>query len=175
MEKEINKKEKKIAVLLDGPNILRNEFNFVGLEDIQEAIKQYGKIYVKRAYLSHHATEHPKLIEYVFNQGFEPRIGLSDIDTLLTADAVEFIIKENIDMIAVVSRDSSFLPIFYKAKKYKKESLAVYVSSNEGNCSSLKNIADYSIDMRMYIERKKKQMNKGNLEEIVNKSKKMKR
>lgn len=165
-----NKKEKKIAVLLDGLNILRNEFNFVGLEDIQEAIENYGKIHIKRAYLSHHVTRYPKMIEYVFNQGFEPKIGLSDIDTSLTADAIEFITKmDDVDMIAIVSRDSSFLPIFYKAKVYGKESIAVYISSDEGSYNSLKNVADYSIDMKTYIEKRKRQGNKESLERMVDK------
>ena len=51
---------KSVALLIDGPNMLRKEFNF-DLDVVQEILEDYGKIKVGKVFLNQYASD--KLIE----------------------------------------------------------------------------------------------------------------
>ena len=57
-----------IALLVDGPNILRKAFN-IDLVAVKRELGKYGNIRVARIYLDQYASD--KLIEAMVNQGFE--------------------------------------------------------------------------------------------------------
>ena len=61
--------QKNIGLLVDGPNMLRKEFN-LDLESIRELISEYGKMRVGKVLLNQYASD--KLIEAIVNQGFSP-------------------------------------------------------------------------------------------------------
>ena len=68
---------KKVALLVDGPNMLRKEFG-LNLDVVKEMIDEYGKIKVGKVFLNQYASD--KLIEAIVNQGFSPIIVAGDID-----------------------------------------------------------------------------------------------
>ena len=129
--------EKKIAFFVDGPNMLRREFD-IDLSVIKRKLEEYGSIAVAKIFLNQFAPD--KLIEAVVNQGFEPIIVTSDdTDAPMAAEAMEFVFNEHIDIIALMTRDSDFQLVVSKAKKHGKETIVV---GSEPFAAALKNTAD---------------------------------
>ena len=135
--------QKNIAVFVDGPNILRKEFD-IDLTDIVGVLKAYGKIKIGRVFLNQYA--HKKLVEAVVNQGFESVVTVGDIDVSMAADAVETIFNDDIHALAFVTRDSDFLPAITKAKRYGKDTIVIM--AEESGADSLKNNADHVIVLK---------------------------
>ncbi len=136
------KEKRSLAVFVDGPNILRKEFN-IDLKDIKKALQPVGTIKVGRIFLNQFASN--KLVEACVNQGFESIITVGDVDVAMAVDSTEAIFNSVIDTIVWVTRDSDFLPSVVKAKKYGKETIVLLV--DEGSASALKNTADKIIFM----------------------------
>jgi uncharacterized protein (TIGR00288 family) len=134
---------KKIGLLVDGPNMLRKEFQ-IDLEEIRDILKDYGDIKVGRVFLNQYASE--KLVEAVENQGFDPVICTSDVDVKLAVEAMEMIYNPVIDTIALVTRDADFKPVLLKAMEHGKET--VIFGAEPGFSVALKNSADYVIVLR---------------------------
>ncbi|ADG13473.1 TIGR00288 family NYN domain-containing protein [Methanocaldococcus infernus] len=140
-EKTIKRKGgHKIALLIDGPNMLRKEFN-IDLDKIREILSEFGDIVIGRVYLNQYASE--KLIEAVINQGFEPKISAGDVDVEMAVDATELVFNPNIDTIAYVTRDADFLPAIRKAKEKGKK--IIVIGAEPGFSKALQKIADYVI------------------------------
>ena len=134
----LSKKQKKnIAVFVDGPNILRKEFG-INLEDVTKALKPLGEIKIGRVFLNQFASQ--KLIEAIVNQGFETIVTTGDTDVSMAVDITETAFSPVVDAIAVVTRDSDFLPSIIKAKREGKEIIVVLV--DEQAAVALKNSAD---------------------------------
>ena len=131
-----------IALLVDGPNILRKEFR-ISLADIKRELERFGILKVAKVYLDQYAPE--KLIEAVTNLGFEPVITCTDVDVLMSVEATELIFDDNIDIIAVMTRDADFQPVIRKAKERGKETIVV--GTDPGFSNALKNTADYIINI----------------------------
>jgi len=131
------RKEKALAVFVDGPNILRKELS-IGLAEIKNILKKHGEIKIARVFLNQFASN--KLVEAVVNEGFEPVITVGDVDVAMAVDATEAIFNPTIQTIVFVTRDSDFLPSVIKAKKYGKETVAVL--AEEASAAALKNTAD---------------------------------
>lgn len=137
------KREKGVAVFVDGPNMIRKELG-IDLEKVRKRLQKHGTLKVAKVFLDQYASD--KLIEAVTNQGYEVVIVPSDVDVALAVDAVEAIFNPNVDVIAVVSRDSDFKPLLSKAKSHGKETIVVGVEPDFS--SALKNTADVVINMR---------------------------
>ncbi len=138
---------KNVAVFIDGPNMIRKEFN-IDLKEVRERAKKYGRLIYGKVFLNQFASE--KLIEAVSSQGFEPLIALGvekdqDIDVYMAAEIMEASYSRDIDVIVMVSRDTDFLPIIQKAKKKGKET--VVMGSEPGFSIALKNAADHVEDL----------------------------
>lgn len=141
-----SKKEKgrrKIALLVDGPNMLRKEFQ-VNLEEIRDVLKDYGSIKIGRVFLNQYASD--KLVEAVETQGFEPIICTSDVDVRLAVEGVELIFNPVIDTLALVTRDADFKPLLAKANEHGKET--ILFGAQPGLSIALKNSADYVIVLK---------------------------
>ncbi|MCX6799270.1 MAG: TIGR00288 family NYN domain-containing protein [Candidatus Diapherotrites archaeon] len=134
------KKEKNIAVFVDGPNILRKELG-INLQEIKKVLLRYGNLKIAKVFLNQFASN--KLVEAVVNQGFESIITVGDIDVAMAVDATEAVFNKSIHAIALVTRDSDFLPIIIKAKRYGKETIAVM--AEEASAAALRNTADVVI------------------------------
>lgn len=141
-----SKKEKgrrKIALLVDGPNMLRKEFQ-INLEEIRDVLKDYGSIKIGRVFLNQYASD--KLVEAIETQGFEPIICTSDVDVRLAVEGMELVFSPLIDTIALVTRDADFKPLLSKANEHGKET--ILFGAEPGLSIALKNSADYVIILK---------------------------
>lgn len=138
--RERKKDRRNIALLVDGPNMLRKEFQ-IDLEVVRDILKRYGDIKVGKVFLNQYASD--KLVEAIENQGFEPIIGSGDVDVRLAVDAVELVFSSNIDTIAIVTRDADFKPVLAKANAHGKETIVF--GAEPGLSIALKNVADFVI------------------------------
>jgi uncharacterized protein (TIGR00288 family) len=132
--------KKKVGVLVDGPNMLRKEFN-INLNEIREILSEYGDIKVAKVFLNQYASE--KLVEAMENQGFEPIITSGDVDVRMAVDAMEMIYNDAIEAIALVTRDADFKAVLKKAMEVGKETIIIGIEP--GFSAALKNSADIAI------------------------------
>lgn len=138
-----------VAVFIDGPNVIRKEFD-LDLDALREDIEEFGNIKVGKVFLNQYASE--KLIEAIVSQGFEASLGLggekdkeSDVDVYMAVNAMEAVHNEAIDVIVVVTRDADFLPVIQKAKEHGKET--VVIGMDPGFSTALQNAADNVIEI----------------------------
>lgn len=136
--------EPKIALFVDGPNMLRKEFS-IDLRDLRNRLSRYGRIVIAKVFINQFAPE--KLIEAIINEGFETRMVLAmkeeeanDVDVALAVEATEALLTKEIDIIAIATRDADFLPVVQKAKEYGKK--VIIFGAEPGFSSSLRNAAD---------------------------------
>ncbi len=140
----------KIALFVDGPNLLRKEFN-LDLRVVKGCLSVYGDVREAKVFLNQFAPN--KLIEAVSNQGFEPVIGvgekqddqMSDVDVYVATAAVNAIYNPHIDIIALATRDADFLPVFQLAKRMGKRTIVL--GNNPGFSKALQHIADVIINL----------------------------
>jgi uncharacterized protein (TIGR00288 family) len=134
----------KIAFFIDGPNIIRKEFN-IDLKELKKRVEKYGRITVGKVFLNQFASE--KLIEAVANEGLESVIALgdpeqkTDVDVAIAVHAMESIYNPEIDAIALATRDADFLALIQKAKE--KGKLTILVSVESGLAVSIKHASDH--------------------------------
>ena len=138
--KNIFNPSKNIAVFVDGPNMLRKEFN-IDLFQVKKIVNQYGKIKIGRVFLNQYAPS--KLVEAVVNQGFEILTSVGDVDVMMAVDIADKSYLDKIDIICIVTRDSDFIPALNVAKRNGKEIMVILV--DESSASALKNSADHVI------------------------------
>lgn len=134
---------KSVALLIDGPNMLRKEFGF-DLDVVQELLSDYGKIKVGKVFLNQYASD--KLIEAIVNQRLSPIIVAGDIDVQMAVEAFEAIHNPNIDVVALMTRNTDFLPLINIAKENGKETLVI--GAEPGFSIALKNSADSTIVLK---------------------------
>jgi len=134
----------KLAFFVDGPNMIRKEFN-LNLKDLRKRVEKYGRIIIGKVFLNQFASE--KLIEAVANEGFETIIALgdpeqkTDVDVSIAVHAMEAIYDPDIEVIALATRDADFLPLIQKAKG--KGKITVLVTVEPGLAVSLKHASDF--------------------------------
>jgi uncharacterized protein (TIGR00288 family) len=134
----------KIAFFIDGPNIIRKEFN-IDLKELKRRVEKYGRITIGKVFLNQFASE--KLIEAVANEGLESVIALgdpeqkTDVDVAIAVHAMEAIQNPEIDAIALATRDADFLALIQKAKEKGKFTVLVTVES--GLAVSIKHASDH--------------------------------
>jgi len=134
------KKEPQIALFVDGPNIIRKQLN-IDLREIKKKVSEHGNIRFARIYLDQFASD--KLIETMVNQGFEPKITTGDVDVTMAVEATEQIVNPEVDVIALMTRDTDFIPALTKAKEHGKKTLIVGIEP--GFSVALRNTADILI------------------------------
>lgn len=151
LEKVKNKVNRRpnVAVYVDGPNVIRQEFD-LDLDRLREQIDELGNIKVGKVFLNQYASE--KLIEAIVSQGFEASLGLggekdkeSDVDVYMAVNAMESVFSDSIDIVVLVTRDTDFLPVIQKAKEHGKET--VIIGMEPGFSTALKNAADQVIEL----------------------------
>lgn len=143
-------REKNVALYVDGPNLLRSEFK-VDLEKMRKKLGKYGRIMIAKVFLNQFASE--KLIEAVASQGFEPVIEVggekneqkSDVDATMGASIMEGVFNPGVDIVAIATRDSDFMPVVLKVKEHGKK--VVVIGLNPGFSVALQNVADFVEDL----------------------------
>jgi uncharacterized protein (TIGR00288 family) len=138
-----------VAVYVDGPNVVRKEFD-LDLDELRGKVGEFGNIKVGKVFLNQYASD--KLIEAIVSQGFEAALGLggekakeSDVDVYMAVNAMESVFNDDIDVIVLVTRDTDFLPVIQKAKEYGKET--VIIGMDPGFSTALKNAADQVVTL----------------------------
>ncbi len=138
-----------VAVYVDGPNVVRKEFD-LDLDGLRETVEELGNIKVGKVFLNQYASD--KLIEAIVSQGFEASLGLggekakeSDVDVYMAVNAMEAVFNDDIDIVVLVSRDTDFLPVIQKAKEHGKET--VIMGMEPGFSTALKNAADRVVEL----------------------------
>ena len=153
LKKFLGKKEPDIALLVDGPNILRKAFN-VDLTEVRKELNKHGNIRAAKIYLDQYASD--KLIEAMVNQGFETEITTGDVDVTMAIEAMEFVLDPEIDVIALMTRDTDYRPVLVKARRHGKKTMII--ATDVAFSAALRNTADKIIIFR----------SKGRIETIVN-------
>jgi uncharacterized protein (TIGR00288 family) len=141
--------EPRVAVFVDGPNVVRKEFD-LDLDELREKAEEFGDIKVGKVFLNQYASD--KLIEAIVSQGFEAALGLggekakeSDVDVYMAVNAMESVFNDDIDIVVLVTRDTDFLPVIQKAKEKGKET--VIIGMDPGFSTALKNAADQVVTL----------------------------
>jgi uncharacterized protein (TIGR00288 family) len=136
--------EPRVAVFVDGPNMLRKEF-MVDLRELRKIAQKYGRVVIAKVFLNQFAPE--KLIEAVINEGFESIMVLAeneekamDVDVSMASSALEAALAKDVDFIVLASRDADYLPVIQKSKEYGRK--VVIIGTEPGFSSSLRNAAD---------------------------------
>jgi len=143
MDGIFGKKKNKIAILVDGPNIIRKKFN-IDLKNVRKELVQYGNIRISKVYLDQYASE--KLIEAMVNQGFDTVITTGDVDVTMAIEAMEYVLDPRIDTIALMTRDTDFRPVLIKARERGKKT--IIIATDIAFSAALRNIADVVIIMK---------------------------
>lgn len=130
-----------VALLVDGPNVLREEFD-TDLDEVREEAARSGPLAVTRLYVDEHAT--PELMQAAEARGYEVRVTSGDVDVKLAVDATELALEEPIDTLAIASRDTDFKPVLEKAARAGVETVAI-APGEHGRSDALRNAANESI------------------------------
>lgn len=157
--KELLKKKNKLAVFVDGPNVLRKDVN-LSLREIKENLKTIGLIKICRVYLNQNAPS--KLVEAAINEGYEVVTTPSDVDVCMAVDATSAIYNANINVIVLVTRDTDFHFVLKKAKEMGKTTIVV--GAKENFSSALRNTADEAILLESAVGWKETKEGKGGKE-----------
>ncbi|KTG08481.1 NYN domain-containing protein [Haloprofundus marisrubri] len=136
-------RDRGVALFVDGPNILRDEFD-VDLDDIRDAAEAAGRLVTTRLYLDEHAT--PGLIQAAEARGFEVVVTSGDVDVKLAVDATRFVVEDSAGTLAVASRDTDFKPVLEMANARGMRTLAIAPGSH-GRSDALRNSATESITL----------------------------
>ncbi|MFB6080478.1 MAG: NYN domain-containing protein [Haloferacaceae archaeon] len=97
----------RVAAFVDGPNVLREEFD-VDLDEVREVAARYGRPAIRRVYLDEDAPS--GLVRAAEARGFEVVVTSGDVDVRLAVDVVRTAVAGDADAIVVVSRDTDFKP-----------------------------------------------------------------
>jgi uncharacterized protein (TIGR00288 family) len=130
-----------VALLVDGPNVLRSEFD-VDLDDVRAAARAAGPLAVARLYLDEHAT--PGLIQAAEAHGFEVVVTSGDVDVKLAIDGTELVHGGGVDTLAVASRDTDFKPLVEAAARRGVDTLAI-APGEHGRSAALANAAHETV------------------------------
>ncbi|WP_256684524.1 NYN domain-containing protein [Halococcus qingdaonensis] len=127
--------EPAVGLFVDGPNVLRNEFD-VDLDDVRALAAERGRLSVARLYLDEHAT--PGLIQAAEARGFEVCITSGDVDVKLAVDATAAI--DDLSLLTIASRDTDFKPVLEHAARRGVETFAI-APGEHGRSDALRNAA----------------------------------
>ena len=135
--------EPRVALFVDGPNVLREEFD-VDLDDVREAATAAGRPATTRLYVDEHAT--PELVQAAEARGFEVIVTSGDVDVKLAVDLTRFAVEDRADVIAVASRDTDFKPAVETANAQGLRTLAI-APGEHGRSDALRNAAGESVTL----------------------------
>jgi uncharacterized protein (TIGR00288 family) len=135
--------EPRVALFVDGPNVLRGEFD-VDLDDVREAAAAAGRPATTRLYLDEHAT--PELVQAAEARGFEVIVTSGDVDVKLAVDLTRFAVEGRADVVAVASRDTDFKPAIEAANACGLRTLAI-APGEHGRSDALRNAAGESVTL----------------------------
>ncbi|MEF8881118.1 MAG: NYN domain-containing protein [Halapricum sp.] len=135
--------ESRVALFVDGPNVLRGEFD-IDLDDVRAAATDHGRLVTTRLYLDEHAT--PGLIQAAEARGFEVITTSGDVDVKLAVDATAVTADADADVLAIASRDTDFKPVLEVAARRGLRTLAI-APGEHGRSDALRNAAHEAVTL----------------------------
>jgi len=135
-----DRSEPRVALFVDGPNVLREEFD-VDLDDVREAAAEHGPLVLTRLYVDEHAT--PGLIQAAEARGYEVVTTSGDVDVTLAVDASATATADDADVLAIASRDTDFKPVLEVAAREDLTTVAI-APGEFGRSDALVNAAQVS-------------------------------
>lgn len=136
------RKGKQLAIIVDGPNILRKELG-IDLEEIRRMAEEEGRIRIAAVILDRKAPE--KLVEAVVNAGFKPITSTGKVEVDFTIVAMDAVYDEKVDALVLVARSAAYMSIVHKAKEKGKE--VIVIGAEPGFSTALKKAADLYISL----------------------------
>ena len=133
----------RVALLVDGPNVFREEFD-VDFAELTQTAKAFGSLAVARIYLDEQASS--GLLQAAEAHGFEPVVTSGDVDVRLAVDATELAVEQTINVLAIVSRDMDFKPAFELAKRHGVKTVAI-APGEHGRSGGLGAVADETVTL----------------------------
>ncbi len=146
-------KKKKLGLFVEGGLLLKGR-DLEGLKLINEPLEELGSIRVSKIFFDHAIDE--KMMDEIVSAGFSPIMLSGDIDVHIAIEALELILEDKADMIAIVANNSNYIPVLNFAREEGKETVVITDSKSEDK--SLENFADILIyyDLLKVDESKKK-------------------
>ena len=135
--------EDRVGLFVDGPNVLREEFD-VDLDEVRAVAAGEGRVAIARLYLDEHAP--PELVQAAEARGFEVVTTSGDVDVRLAVDATAAAAEEALDVLVVVSRDTDFKPVLERAAAQGVETVAV-APGTHGRSDALRNAAQRAVTL----------------------------
>ncbi|MBX0324474.1 NYN domain-containing protein [Halomicroarcula sp. F13] len=138
----------RVGLYVDGPNVLRSEFD-VDLDEVRTIAESYGPLTTTRLYLDENAS--PGLIQAGEARGFEVVTTSGDVDVRLAVDATEAVAADRIDVLVVASRDTDFKPALEVAARNDVRTVAL-APGEHGKSDALQNAAQDSLSLEADVE-----------------------
>ena len=135
--------ETRVALFVDGPNLLRDEFD-VDLDDVRAVAAGYGRPALTRVYLDEHAG--PSLVRAAESRGFEVVTTSGDVDVRLAVDLTRVAVTGGADAAVVASRDADFKPAVEAANAAGLLTVAG-APGEHGRSDALRNAAAESVTL----------------------------
>ena len=132
-----------VALFVDGPNVLREEFD-VDLDEVRAVAGERGRLAATRLYLDENAPR--ELIQAAEARGFAVTVTSGDVDVKLAVDATRLAVEGRADTIAIASRDTDFKPVLEVANECGLATLAIAPGSH-GRSDALRNAASDSVTL----------------------------
>lgn len=136
-------KTARVGLFVDGPNVLRAEFD-VDLDELRAIAETEGALALTRLYLDEHAT--PELIQAAEARGFDVVTTSGDVDVRLAVDATAAATAQTIDVLVIASRDADFKPVVERAAEEGLRTVALAPGSY-GRSDALRNAAQHAVTM----------------------------
>lgn len=136
-------RQPRVGLFVDGPNVLREEFN-VDLDEVRAVAAAEGRLVASRVYLDEHAT--PGLVQAAEARGFEVVVTSGDVDVKLAVDATSFAVDDRLDVLVVASRDTDFKPVVELAGRRGCRTLVIAPGSH-GRSDALRNAAGRAVTL----------------------------
>jgi uncharacterized protein (TIGR00288 family) len=129
--------EPTVGVFVDGPNVLRDDFD-VDLDDVRDGAGEYGRVAIARLYLNEHAPA--GLVQAAEAHGFAVVTTSGDVDVKLAVDATAATTDATVDVLAVASRDTDFKPVLEAAAERGLGTVAI-APGEHGRSDALRHTA----------------------------------
>ncbi len=144
--KNIFSKQKKIALVIDAPNILRRVNNKqIRLEDIEKIANKLGQIKIAKVILNRHAPRN--LLKAVENSGYEPIVASSDIYIRMVIEVMDSVFSNNVDIVIIASRHARCAPLLRAAKANGLDT--AIIGFQPGFSIAVKNAADMAFQLEV--------------------------
>ena len=152
VKKKLSKK-KKIGLFVEGGPFLKGS-NLEELKLISEPLEELGSLRVFKIFFDHSINE--EIMDWIVNAGFSPIMLSGDVDVHIAIEALEIMLEDKADIIAIVANNPNYIPVLNFAREEGIETIVITDSKSKDK--SLENFADILIyyDLLKLNESKKK-------------------